>query len=163
MEGSGGRLVKKAKQVRKIVHLLLIGQSGLSEQALVYEYAENGFLKEMGDAGFGENSLSLSWKMRLKVAKDIANAIMLPSYCFSEAYNPYEDTAFKFFFWDKDVPKLCNFSDSLPNPEGQMHDRVEIYDNPEHLLAVPIHKDRATQGRVGAITPTEFLKKKSYI
>ncbi|PON67571.1 Tyrosine-protein kinase [Parasponia andersonii] len=161
MEASGSRLVKKAKQVRKIVGLLLIGQSGLSELALVYEYAENGFLKERGGAGFGENSLSLSWKMRLNVAKDIANAIMYLHTAFPRPIIHMKVQPSSLFL-DKDIPRLCNFSDSLTIPEGQMHARVELYDNPEYshtLLTVPIHKHkgRATQGQVGAIAPFGLL------
>ena len=44
---------------------------------LVYEYVEIGPLNSWGGANIGsdQSSLSLSWKMRLKVAIDVANAV----------------------------------------------------------------------------------------
>ncbi|KAH7525101.1 hypothetical protein FEM48_Zijuj06G0189300 [Ziziphus jujuba var. spinosa] len=94
---------------------------------LVYEDAENGPLNKWGSATTinGSNgsstSSSLSWKMRLKVAKEIANALTYLHTAFSRPIihrniNPQS------VFLDKDhVAKLSDFSLSITIPEGQTH------------------------------------------
>ncbi|GMN68262.1 hypothetical protein TIFTF001_037317 [Ficus carica] len=89
--------------------------------ALIYECAENGPLNRTG--GIASNGLSLSWKMRLKVAKDIASAI---TYLHTSFRRPiiHRDIKPLNIFMDKEyVPKLCNFSLSIMIPEGET--RVE--------------------------------------
>ncbi|GMN66294.1 hypothetical protein TIFTF001_035362 [Ficus carica] len=93
----------------------------LRHPALVYEYAENGPFDNKG--GIGSNGLSLTWNMRLKVAKGIANAI---TYLHTSFPRPiiHRDLKLSSMFLDKDfVPKLSNFALSLSIPEGKTHVR----------------------------------------
>ncbi|XP_060675128.1 serine/threonine-protein kinase ZRK1 [Ziziphus jujuba] len=88
--------------------------------ALVYEDAENGPLNRYG----GTNGQSLPWMTRLRIAKDIANALTNLHTAFSrpiihlsvEPSNVLLDTDF--------VPKLCNFSRSVSIPEGETQVKV---------------------------------------
>ncbi|GMN33715.1 hypothetical protein TIFTF001_046731 [Ficus carica] len=93
----------------------------LRHPALVYEYAENGPFNNKG--GIGSNGLSLTWNMRLKVAKGIANAI---TYLHTSFPRPiiHRDLKLSSMFLDEDfVPKLSNFALSLSIPEGKTHVR----------------------------------------
>ncbi|KAF3553705.1 hypothetical protein F2Q69_00014851 [Brassica cretica] len=42
---------------------------------LVFDGAENGVLDQHGDACNGNNKMVLSWNQKLKIAKDVANAV----------------------------------------------------------------------------------------
>ncbi|GMN19987.1 hypothetical protein TIFTF001_042959 [Ficus carica] len=87
--------------------------------ALVYEYAEPGHLNLAGV--IDSTGLSLSWKMRLKVAKDIANAI---TYLHTSFDRPiiHRDINPSNIILDKDFnPKLCDFSLCITIPEGETH------------------------------------------
>ncbi|PON40500.1 Tyrosine-protein kinase [Trema orientale] len=90
-----------------------------SDPVLVYEYAENGHLNSKGCIDFDGSYLSLPWKTRLKVAKDIANAI---TYLHTAYPRPiiHRDIQPSSIFLDKDyVPKLCNFNLCIQIPEGE--------------------------------------------
>ncbi|GMN66297.1 hypothetical protein TIFTF001_035361 [Ficus carica] len=85
--------------------------------ALVYEYVEPGHLNPTGV--IASTGLSLSWKMRLKVAKDIANAI---TYLHTSFDRPiiHRDIIPTNIVLDKDFnPKLCEFSFCITIPEGE--------------------------------------------
>lgn len=87
--------------------------------ALVYEYVEPGHLNWMGV--IDSTGLSLSWKMRLKVAKDIASAI---TYLHTSFDRPivHRDIKPPNILLDKDFnPKLCDFSLCITIPEGKTH------------------------------------------
>lgn len=105
--------------------LKLIGCSlEFPSPVLVYEDAEIGPLNPCGDIRL--NGSSLSWKMRLKVAKDIANAL---TYLHTTFNRPiiHRDIKPNNVFLDKDyVAKLTGFSYSITVPEGETHvtDRV---------------------------------------
>lgn len=80
---------------------------------LVYEYAPYGTLNSIVP--------SLSWKMRLKTAKDIANVITYLHVAFPRPII-YRDMDPSNIFLDKDfAPKLCNFGFSISIPEGESH------------------------------------------
>ncbi|GMN66292.1 hypothetical protein TIFTF001_035363 [Ficus carica] len=92
--------------------------------ALVYEYAENGHLNSTG--GIESNDLSLPWKMRLKITKDIANAI---TYLHTSFHTPiiHRDIKPSSIFLDKEYsPKLCDFSFSITIPEGETQVQDEV-------------------------------------
>lgn len=86
---------------------------------LVYEYAEIGPLNSRGGVGSDVSSASLSWEMRLKVAKDIANALTYLHMAFSRPVihmNMFPENV----FLDKgSVAKLSNFCCALSIPEGK--------------------------------------------
>lgn len=103
------------KNVLKLVGCCL----ELRHPALVYEDAENGPFDNKGS--IASNGLLLPWKMRLKVAKRLANAI---AYLHTSFPRPiiHRDLKLSSVFLDKDfVPKLCNFALSLSIPEGKTH------------------------------------------
>ncbi|GMN53789.1 hypothetical protein TIFTF001_022922 [Ficus carica] len=89
------------------------------QPALVYEYVEHGHLNSTGV--IASTGLSLSLKMRLKVAKDIANAI---TYLHTSFDRPivHRDIKPSSIFLDKDFnPKLCDFALCITIPEGETH------------------------------------------
>ncbi|KAL5564004.1 hypothetical protein UlMin_033751 [Ulmus minor] len=109
-----------------------------NEVVLVYEYPEYGLLNAWGGIGEEEGS-SLSWTMRLSIAKDIANAIAYLHNAFSRPiiHRNIKPTS---VFLDKDfVAKLSNFSISTSIPEGES-EAVEMlagtvsYIEPEYML-----------------------------
>ncbi|GMN74034.1 hypothetical protein TIFTF001_053106 [Ficus carica] len=82
---------------------------------LVYEYVEHGTFDDH------RGIHSLLWKIRLKVAIGIANAI---TYLHTSFPRPTicRELTLSSMFLDKDfVPKLCNFALSLSIPEGKTH------------------------------------------
>ncbi|PON67573.1 Tyrosine-protein kinase [Parasponia andersonii] len=108
-----------------------------SHPALVYEDAENGPLSSTGGINF--NSLSLSWNMRLKVAKEMAYTI---SYLHIAFARPIIHRNIKptIIFLGKDyLPKLCDFSFSISIPEGE----TQV-------------KDLVTAGTFGFVDPSYF-------
>lgn len=115
-----------------------------SDPVLVYEYAENGPLDKRGQIDCDGNCIPLSWKMRLKVAKDSASAI---TYLHTAYPRPiiHRDINPSSIFLDKDyVPKLCNFNLSITIPEGKNF--VETVVKGEYGFAEP------TYIRIGYIT-----------
>ncbi|GMN53178.1 hypothetical protein TIFTF001_022319 [Ficus carica] len=82
---------------------------------LVYKYVEYGPFDDH------RGLRSLLWKIRLKVAIGIANAI---TYLHTSFPRPiiHRELTLSITFLDKDfVPKLCNFALSLSIPEGKTH------------------------------------------
>ena len=96
-----------------------------SGPALVHEHAEIGPLHHRG--GTCCDGSYIPWKMRLKIVKDIANAI---TYLHIEFPRPiiHRNIKLSNIFLDKDhVPKLCSFDLCVSIPEGKMQveeDRV---------------------------------------
>ncbi|PON67572.1 Tyrosine-protein kinase [Parasponia andersonii] len=94
----------------------------LSRPALVYEDVENGPLCDM----YGFISLSPSWNMRLKVAKETASAITYLHTAFARPII-HRGIAPSNILIDKDsIPKLCNFDQAITIPEGETHVQVNI-------------------------------------
>ncbi|PRQ22278.1 putative non-specific protein-tyrosine kinase RLK-Pelle-RLCK-XII-2 family [Rosa chinensis] len=86
--------------------------------ALVHEYAAKGVLNSEG--GYGDNE-SLPWKTRLRIAKQLANAI---TYLHTAFPRPIIHRNLKpsCIFLDHDFsPKLCDFSRSMTIPPEQSH------------------------------------------
>jgi serine/threonine protein kinase len=104
--------------------------------ALVHEYAANGALNDKG--GFGADEEFLPWKIRLRIAKQLANAL---TYLHTALSRPviHRDIGSSSIFLDQDfVPKLCNFSISITIPPHQSHENTEInfmsvYSDPKYL------------------------------
>ncbi|XP_062097995.1 non-functional pseudokinase ZED1-like [Humulus lupulus] len=93
---------------------------------LVYEQAENGPLNVCGGIGSSEGLSSLSWKIRLKVAKDIANALTYLHTAFSRPII-HRNVKPQNIFLDKDfVAKLSDFSVSISIPEGETYVKDEV-------------------------------------
>ncbi|KAL6213660.1 hypothetical protein ACLB2K_013106 [Fragaria x ananassa] len=92
--------------------------------ALVHEYARNGVVSYQG--GFGANE-SLPWRVRLRIAKQLANALTYLHTAFSRPII-HRDLKPNCIFLDEDyVPKLCNFSLSITIPPKQSY----AEDNPK--------------------------------
>ncbi|XP_062114508.1 serine/threonine-protein kinase ZRK1-like [Humulus lupulus] len=92
-----------------------------SRPTLVYEHAEFGPLNGRGGIGIDGNHPPLSWKMRLKVAIGIGNAIAYLHNAFSRPIIN-RDIKHSHIFLDKDyVPKFSDFSFSIIIPEGETH------------------------------------------
>ncbi|PRQ22282.1 putative protein kinase RLK-Pelle-RLCK-XII-2 family [Rosa chinensis] len=86
--------------------------------ALVLEHAGKGVLNAVG--GLGVND-SLNWKTRLRVAKQLANAI---TYLHTAFPRPIIHRNLKhscIFLDDEFVPKISDFSDSITIPPEQSH------------------------------------------
>lgn len=91
--------------------------------ALVYEDVEHARLNVCGGIGPRGSSSTLSWKTRLKIAKDIANALTYLHTAFSRPII-HRNVSPITVYLDKDfVPKLTDFCQSLTIPEGET--RVE--------------------------------------
>ncbi|KAB1207381.1 Wall-associated receptor kinase-like 1 [Morella rubra] len=85
---------------------------------LVHEYASNGPLNDQG--GFGADEY-LPWKTRLRIAKELANAL---TYLHSALRRPvvHRDVRPSCILLDHNlVPKLCNFALSITIPPNQSH------------------------------------------
>lgn len=98
--------------------------------ALVHEYAAKGVLNFEG--GYGDNE-SLPWKARLRIAKQLANAI---TYLHTAFPRPiiYRDLKPNCIFLDNDyVPKLCNFSISITIPPMRSHVHDDVKGTPGYL------------------------------
>jgi len=97
--------------------------------ALVYEYAANGALNDQG--GFGDDEL-LPWKIRLRISKELANAL---TYLHTALRRPviHRDIRPSSIFLDNNfVPKLCNFSVSITIPLHETHARDDLEDTFGH-------------------------------
>lgn len=87
---------------------------------LVLENAKNGALNDQG--GFGANEY-LPWKIRLQVAKELANAL---KYLHTALSRPiiHRDIRPNSVFLDHDfVPKFSDFSLAITIPPDQSHSR----------------------------------------
>lgn len=97
--------------------------------ALVYEDAENGPLGSDGNIlspSTPSLKQTLPWKMRLRVAKDIAHALTYLHAAFSRPI-VHRDVKATRVFLDKDlVPKLSDFSFSISIPEGEKRVESEL-------------------------------------
>ena len=85
---------------------------------LVHEYAAQGVLNKKGGLGDDE---ALPWKTRIRIAKQIANAI---AYLHTAFPRPiiHRDLRPDCILLDEDfVPKLCDFSYSITIPPKQSH------------------------------------------
>ncbi|PON67576.1 Tyrosine-protein kinase [Parasponia andersonii] len=100
------------------------GRLEFSEPALVYEYPKNGSISQKRGIDSDGKSLSLSWKVRFKVAKDIANAITYLHTAFPRPIIHMKIQPSSIFL-DKDIPKLGNFCYFLSIPKGKMYARIE--------------------------------------
>ncbi|CAF1848958.1 BnaCnng14080D [Brassica napus] len=106
---------------------------------LVFDGAENGVLDQHGDACNGNNKMVLSWNQKLKIAKEVANAVT----CLHTAFPRiivHRDIKPMHIFLDKNwTPKLSDmlFSISLPEGKTQMVDKVIVgtfgYMDPSYL------------------------------
>ncbi|XP_059446347.1 serine/threonine-protein kinase ZRK1-like [Corylus avellana] len=104
--------------------------------ALVHEYAANGVLNDKG--GFGADEEFLPWKIRLRIAKQLANAL---TYLHTALLRPviHRDIRPSSIFLDHNfVPKLSNFSVSITIPPHQSYasddtDIMSLYCVPEYL------------------------------
>jgi serine/threonine protein kinase len=104
--------------------------------ALVHEYAANGALNEEGS--FGAHKEFLPWKIRLRIAKQLANAL---TYLHTALLRPviHRDITSSSIFLDHNfVPKLCNFSISITIPPNESHasddkEITSVYHDPEYL------------------------------
>jgi serine/threonine protein kinase len=104
--------------------------------ALVHEYAANGALNEEGS--FGAHKEFLPWKIRLRIAKQLANAL---TYLHTALLRPviHRNIRPSSIFLDHNfVPKLCNFSVSITIPPHESHARDDLnilseYSDPEYL------------------------------
>nr|XP_048334864.1 serine/threonine-protein kinase ZRK1-like [Ziziphus jujuba var. spinosa] len=93
---------------------------GLPVPALVYEDVENETLNIYGSIGpdYGDGS-SLPWNVRLRISKDIANALTYLHNAFSRPII-HRNVKPASVLLDKDfVPKLSCFSFSISIPEGE--------------------------------------------
>ncbi|PON67563.1 Tyrosine-protein kinase [Parasponia andersonii] len=84
--------------------------------AIVYEDAENTHLRSTNIDG-----ISLPWNMRLKIAKEIANAITYLHTAFARPIIHRSIRASSIFVDRDHVAKLCNFGESISIPEGETH------------------------------------------
>ncbi|XP_059448084.1 non-functional pseudokinase ZED1-like [Corylus avellana] len=97
---------------------------------LVHEYATNGALNDKG--GFGADKEFLPWKIRLRIAKQLANAL---TYLHTALLRPviHRDLRPSAIFLDHNfVPKLCNFSISITIPPGESHARDDTIIQPTY-------------------------------
>ncbi|XP_059446348.1 non-functional pseudokinase ZED1-like [Corylus avellana] len=104
--------------------------------ALVHEYAANGALNDKG--GFGADEEFLPWKLRMRIAKQLANSL---TYLHTALLRPviHRDIRPSSIFLDRNfVPKLSNFSVSITIPPHQPYtsnetDITSLYCDPEYL------------------------------
>ena len=102
----------------------------------MHEYAANGALNDEG--GFGAHKEFLSWKIRLHIAQQLANAL---TYLHTALLRPVIHRAIRpsSIFLDLNfVPKLCNFSVSITIPPNESHASdntfiLSAYCDPEYL------------------------------
>lgn len=106
---------------------------------LVFDGAENGVLDQHGDACNGNNKMVLSWNQKLKIAKEVANAVTYLHTAFPRII-VHRDIKPMHIFLDKNwTPKLSDmlFSISLPEGKTQMVDKVIVgtfgYMDPSYL------------------------------
>ncbi|KAH7520718.1 hypothetical protein FEM48_Zijuj08G0175100 [Ziziphus jujuba var. spinosa] len=118
---------------------------------MVYEDAENGPLNRHGGIDINDSCLPLPWKTRLRIAKDIANALVYLHSAFSRPII-HRNVQHSNILLDKDfVPRLCNFSRSVSIPEG----KVEVRDQDDIDVETVVH------GTPGFLDP-EYLNTSSF-
>ena len=105
---------------------------------LVYENEEIiGPLNVSG--GTDSNGLALSWRQRLKIAKDVAYAITYLHTAFLRPIIHRNITESNILLDKNYVPKLCNFNLAISIPEGETYVEVDVligtfgYPDPHYL------------------------------
>lgn len=93
----------------------------ISVPALVHEYAMEGVLNDHGGLGGNENYSSLPWKTRLRIAKQLANALTYLHTAFPRPIIHRDLKPSCIFLGHDYVPKLTNFSLSISIPPMQSH------------------------------------------
>ncbi|KFK37057.1 hypothetical protein AALP_AA4G207100 [Arabis alpina] len=88
---------------------------------LVFEYAENGAMDEQGGVGNGSENRQelLPWNVRLKITKEVANAVTYLHTAFPRIIIHREIKPTNVFLDKNWTPKLSDFSFSISLPEGK--------------------------------------------
>ncbi|KAG6701120.1 hypothetical protein I3842_08G149600 [Carya illinoinensis] len=92
---------------------------------LVYESAENGTLSDRINAS-NPQTRPMPWKSKLKVAREIAHAIAYLHTAFSRPIIHRDIKPGNIFFDQRDIPKLSDFSMSIPIPEGEFEVKDDV-------------------------------------
>lgn len=111
----------------------------LPNPTLVYEYVENAGPLNAWGRYFGSDGSSLPWKMTMKVAKDIANAVTYIHTAFPRSIIHLNIQLENVFLDKNPVAKLSDFSCSKTIPEGESVVKVEGMDELVPVLIDPVY------------------------
>ncbi|KAA8536313.1 hypothetical protein F0562_028791 [Nyssa sinensis] len=102
--------------------------------ALVYEYAGNYCLSNLLHDK-SQNDISLSWKSRLRISKDIANTVVYLHSAFSTPIIYNNLAPCNVIIDQSGVAKLFDFSLSMPLPPGESQVKVDCVCGKNSILA----------------------------
>lgn len=99
---------------------------------LVFEYAENGAMNDQGGVG-SENRQLLPWNVRLKITKEVANAVTYLHTAFPRIIIHREMKPTNVFLDKNWKAKLSDFSFSISLPEGKSWIKDKVMGTPGYI------------------------------
>jgi len=116
---------------------------------LVFEFAGNGFLSERvyqcNIHGYPREHPPMAWQIRLKIAREIAHIISYIHTAFSRPIIHRDIKPGNIFLDQHNVPKLADFSLSIPIPEGETHIEDKVHGSYGFLCPNYLATRRATE------------------